>query len=171
MIMRYIVLGLIVLCILGAMLSITGCKKDYTHPCNFPDEFTASTFRDRLSYKIIDESTLTNLVDTSKTASIHLDSVYLLTASLDTIPTKYDYYIDNWAFQNFYAYYGVSVDPQELLGLSHRVFYLRTSYDDLDTIDVYFNQCLIEKVLFNKKSTEVAFDEPYEGSTSLYFRK
>lgn len=142
------------------------------HPCNFPDAETENNLTVPLSFKILDRLTLINLVDTTASAKIHIDSVHLYDEQFNEIPQEVEYWIDNWTFKNFEPYIDVPLnDPQALLDLEERTFYLRTSIDDIDTINVYFEQCLLLKVLFNGQSTIQPQGEPYDGYASLYFLK
>lgn len=142
------------------------------HPCNFPDAETENNLRAALTFKIIDGETGLNLVDTTQDAVIHTDSVVLYDVNFDTIPRSYEYYIDNWIFTNFYAYKDVPFnEPQALLELDERIFYLQTSNRDVDTIKVLFDQCLITEVLFNEKATSLPLNHPYSGGSSFYFKK
>ncbi|HNP17543.1 MAG TPA: hypothetical protein PKL31_03830 [Fulvivirga sp.] len=157
--------------------SFSGCDPNShgpsDHPCNFPDAYTENDLRSPRSYKIIDKITSINLVDTTVDAIIHRDSVILMDENFDIIPQVYTYWVDNWIFENLEIYKDVPFnDPQALLDLKERTFYLRTSSDDLDTIKIYFQQCLILEVLFNGQSTEQPLNSPHLGSgASFYFKK
>lgn len=156
---------------------VSGCDphKPSDHPCNFPDVQTENDLRVPWTYKIIDKVTSENLVDTTANAIIKADSVFLLDDNFQIIPPKYGYFLDNWVFENFLPYYGMQGpwdDPDAYLNLEHRTFYLRTSYNDIDTIDIYFEQCLVNHpVLFNGLTTEQPDNHTYDGGTSLYFKK
>jgi hypothetical protein len=156
--------------------SLSGCDPNghgpSDHPCNFPDAQTENDLRSPWTYKIIDKATSVHLVDTSADAIIHLDSVVLMDENLDEIEHRVRYLIDNWTFENFTPYKDIPFnDPQALLDLKERTFYLRTSFDDLDTIQIYFQQCLVLKVLFNEQPTLRPDNENYNGGTSFYFKK
>ena len=171
-----LVVGAILLC---CMLS--SCDRNQDHPCNFPDDETQNDLRSPWTYKIIDKLTSENLVDTTRAAIIHADSVVLMDENLQKLPfaysreCAYEYYIDNWIFDNFFPYNGMLGpwdDPEAYLNLQHRTFYLRTAYDDVDTIEIDFEQCLVNPpVLFNGQMTEQSINDSYDGGTSLYFRK
>jgi hypothetical protein len=173
-----LLVGTVLLCCI-----LSGCDphKPLDHPCNFPDAETQNNLRSPWTYKIIDKVTFENLVDTTKTAVIHADSVVLMDENLQRLPFGYNrqeayrYYIDNWIFDNLFPYNGMPGswdDPQAYLNLEHRTFYLRTAYNDLDTIDIYFEQCLINPpILFNGRTTEEPDNEPNEGYASFYFKK
>jgi hypothetical protein len=142
------------------------------HPCNFPDADTENELRSPWSYKIIDKITSVNLVDTTSNSIIHLDSVKLMDENFVEIESAPFFYLDNWTFENFTAYKDVPFNnPEALLSLDERTFYLRTSFEDLDTIQIYFEQCLVLRVLFNGQSTLQPDNEFYNGTTSLYFKK
>lgn len=144
------------------------------HPCNFPDVETEIDLRSPWTYKIIDKKTSKNLVDTTDDALIHRDSVILFDENFEAIPPSYEYYLDNWTFDNFLPYYDLPLlfdDPDAYLNLEQRTFYLRTAYNDLDTIDIFFEQCLVKEVLFNGVDTHQPMNHPYDGGTSLYFKK
>ncbi|HNP17545.1 MAG TPA: hypothetical protein PKL31_03840 [Fulvivirga sp.] len=142
------------------------------HPCNFPDAYTENDLRSPWTYKIIDKVTSVNLVDTTADAIIQLDSVRLMDENFEEIAPDYRYWIDNWTFENFTPYKDVPFnDPQALLNLKERTFYLQTSHDDIDTIQTYFGQCLVIKVLFNGQPTLQPDNEFYDGRTSFYFKK
>jgi hypothetical protein len=161
------------------LASCIGCDPNHhrptDHPCNFPDAQTENNLRAPWNYKIIDKTSSINLVDTTADAVIHADSVILMDENFNHIYSDYKYFIDNWIFYNLVPYIDIPFgEPDEadvLLNLDERTFYLQTAYDDLDTIQVYFNQCLIEKVLFNGLSTEEPDNDPNVGVTSFYFRK
>jgi hypothetical protein len=153
--------------------------KPSNHPCNFPDVWTENFLRDPKGYKIIDKLTSENLVGTTKTAKIHADSVTLMDENFKVIPPAYgedkiyEYYIDGWVFNNLAPYIDVPFnDPDALLNLKERTFYLRTAYNDIDTIKISFKQCLINPpVLFNKLNTDKPDNDPSQGGTTFYFRK
>ena len=63
-------------------------------------------------------------------------------------------------------------DPDALLNLKERTFYLRTSYKDIDTIKILFKQCLINPpIFFNGVSANEPANEPYNGYASFYLKK
>lgn len=153
--------------------------KPSDHPCNFPDLDTERDLLAPWTYKIIDKNTSLNLVDTTKNAIIHADSVLLMDENLQPmLPTglgyRYRYSIDNWVFYDFLPYNGMEVpfkDPQAYLDLEQRTFYLKTSKSDLDTIQIVFQQCLVFQVFFNGVSTGKPSNDPLSGSASFYFKK
>jgi len=153
--------------------------KASNHPCNFPDAVTENFLRSPIWYKIIDKVTSKNLVDTTKTAKIHADSVVLMDENFKVIPPAYgknkiyEYYIDNWVFTNLTPYEDVPFnDPDALLNLKERIFYLRTAYNDVDTIKISFKQCLINPpILFNNLNIDQPKNDPNQGGTGFYFRK
>jgi hypothetical protein len=171
------------------LCSQSGCIRDIhgpsDHPCRFPDAYTENDLRSAWTYKIIDKATSENLVGTTKDAKIHADSVVLMDENFKAIPSyrdangqmarfTYRYYIDNWIFDNMYPYIDVPYnDPNALLNLKERTFYLRTAYNDIDTIKISFNQCLINPPLsFNgSMNTDEPKNERYSGYASFYFRK
>ena len=168
--------GIVLLC---CMLS--GCDRHQDHPCNFPDVETENNLRSAWTYKIIDKVTSENLVDTTAGAIIQADSVILMDENFQKLPFEYSrehayrYLIDNWIFDNLFPYNGMPGpwnDPEAYLNLEHRTFYLRTAYDDIDTIEIYFEQCLIKPpILFNGLSTDQPDNDPNEGYASFYFKK
>lgn len=164
--------------------SFSGCDpnihKPTDHPCNFPDVWTENFLRDPKAYKIIDKVTLENLVGTSKTSRIHADSVVLMDENMKVLPPRfgkdkiYEFLIDNWVFTNLTPYTDVPFnDPDALLNLKERVFYLRTAYNDIDTIKISFEQCLVRPpVSFNGSTdTNEPINEKYDGYANFYFRK
>ena len=166
--------SLILILILCVVFS--GCEPDLhepsDHPCHFPDIFTEKNLRSPQWYKIIDKSTSLNLVDTTSDAIINADSVILLNDKFIELSSSYEYVIDNWVFTNLEVYKDVPFnDPQALLNLHEKTFFLRVSYNDIDTIRVVFKQCLIYEVFFNELDTNKPENDPHGGSASFYFRK
>jgi hypothetical protein len=141
------------------------------HPCNFPDAETENSLRSPFSFKILDLNTFENIVDTTANALIHPDSVKLYNADwLEIDPEPRFRFDGEWIFDNFPPYLDVPVnDPEALLELDRKTFYLMTSFDDVDTVDVFFNSCLVTEVSFNKTSTERPESVP--TSASFYFKK
>ena len=162
---------------LTGLCSLSNCDpnnhKASDHPCHFPDAFTEANLRQGWTYKIIDKKTSQNLVGVTKTATIHADSVVLMDENLDVIQRSYRYYIDNWIFDNLFFYKDVPFnDPDALLNLKERTFYLRTSYKDIDTIKILFKQCLINPpILFNGISANRPDNDPYSAGIAFYFKK
>lgn len=174
--MRKIGCHLLNLIMLGLLASLSNCDPNNhaatDHPCNFPDADTENNLRGGKWYKIIDKTTSINLVDTTSNAIIHRDSVILYNDNLEIIPSSYEFHIDNWIFKNLKPYEGVPFnDPQALLDLKERTFYLRTAYDDYDTIRIIFRQCLTDQVIFNGQANSKPINDPHSGSTSYYFKK
>lgn len=162
--------------ILILCVAFSGCDPNIhrpsDHPCNFPDFLSEKDLRSRRWYKIIDKSTSINLVDTTVGAVIHADSVILYDDKLNQQQSSYEYVIDNWVFTNLEPYKNVPFnDPQALLDLTEGTFYLKTAYNDWDTIHIIFNQCLIYDVKFNGQDTRKPKNDPNDGSSSFYFRK
>ena len=181
-IIRHLTSVLVIIC----CCSLSNCDpnnhKASNHPCNFPNAETENSLREPWSYKIIDKVTSKNLVDTTRNASIHADSVILMDENLEVIPSfrngsvarlPYRYYIDNWIFDNLTPYKDVPFnDPAALLNLKERTFYLRTAYNDIDTIKISFNQCLIKPPLsFNGSLNTGEPKNEISGYASFYFRK
>jgi len=167
-----------VICFVLIVSSFSGCDPNShnpsDHPCNFPDLDTELGLRTPFPYKIIDKTTLLSLVDTTKDAIIHRDSVKLFDANFEEISSSYNNsgYCPDWEFNNLLLYKDVSyTDPQELLDLQERTFYLQTAFDDIDTIHVTFEQCLTISILFNGLDTYRPINDPAECSSSLYFKK
>jgi hypothetical protein len=123
--------------------------------------------------------TSANLIGTSKTARIHADSVVLMDENLKVIPPAYgkdkiyEYYIDGYVFTNLAPYIDIPFnDPNALLNLKERTFYLRTAYNDFDTIKISFKQCLINPpILFNGFDSYQPDNDTSQGSASFYFKK
>lgn len=156
--------------------SLTDCDRGDTpkHPCNFPDVETANNLLVPWSYKIIDKTTSVNLVDNKTNSTIHVDSVVLFDDNFEIIPSSYRYWIDNWIFENLTPYKGMAVpanDPKAYLDLKERYFFLRTSFNDIDTIKITFESCLVKTVLFNGRSTLQPANHQYDGGCSFYFKK
>ena len=163
--------------------SLSSCDpnnhKPTDHPCHFPDIWTENFLRDPKGYTIIDKITSQNIVGTTNKARIHPDSVVLMDVNFKVIPPGYgkdkiyEYYIDGWIFSNLTPYIDVPFnDPDALLNLKERTFYLRTAYNDLDTIKISFKQCLIKPpVLFNNLNTDKPDNDPSQGGAGFYFRK
>ena len=63
--------------------------KPTDHPCHFPDADTENNLRGAKWYKIIDKVTSENLVGTTKTSKIHVDSVVLMDENFKVIPPAY----------------------------------------------------------------------------------
>jgi hypothetical protein len=156
-------------------ISLTDCNSNYegpsNHPCHFPDANTENDLRDPFSFKILDSLTFKNIVGVTPDFRIHPDSVKLYDYNgieLDPMPRlRFD---NEWIFDNFPPYVNVSFnDPQSLLDLQKKTFYLKVNYYDVDTIEVLFKSCLVEKVLFDKRSTTQPQSIP--SSASFYFRK
>ncbi|HNP17544.1 MAG TPA: hypothetical protein PKL31_03835 [Fulvivirga sp.] len=141
------------------------------HPCNFPDSETYANLREPFSFKILDSKQLTNIVDTTGIEKIHPDSVLLFTSDWIEINPKPRLRFDGeWIFDNFPPYINVPInDPQSLLDLDEQTFYLRTSSNDIDTILVNYQNCLVIEVEFNKKSTSKPSGIP--SSAGFYFLK
>lgn len=163
--------------------SISNCDpnqhKPSNHPCNFPDVQTENFLRDPKAYKIIDKATSQNIVGTTNTARVHPDSVVLMDENLKVLPPAfgkskiYEYYIDGFVFTNLRPYVDVPFnDPDALLNLKERTFYLKTSFNDIDTIKISFKQCLINPpILFNGLDSFQPNNDISQGSVSFYFRK
>ncbi len=164
--------------------SLSNCDpnqhKPSNHPCNFPDVWTENFLRSPKPYKIIDKVTSENLVGTTKTSRIHADSVVLMDENFKVLPPAYgkdkiyEYYIDNWIFTNLTPYIDVPFnDPDALLNLKERTFYLRTAYNDIDTIKIFFKQCLIKPPVSFNSSTDTTepINKRYSGYATFYFRK
>ncbi len=155
--------------------------KPSNHPCNFPDVWTENNLRSPWTYKFIDKVTSANLVDTVVNSIINADSVILMDENFQKLPFQYNqqkayrYLIDNWIFDNLFPYNGMPGpwdNPHAYLNLEHRTFYLQTAYDDIDTIDIYFEKCLImPPILFNGLNTDQPDNDLNEGYASFYFRK
>jgi hypothetical protein len=140
------------------------------HPCNFPDIDTENNLRSPWSFKILKNGTFENMVGVTKNL-IHPDSVKLYDKNLIEIDPKPRLRFDNeWTFDNFPPYINVPFnDPKALLDLDEEVFYLKTNFEDIDTISVSFNSCLIMNVLFNGRLTERPAS--VNSSASFYFIK
>ncbi|HNT49314.1 MAG TPA: hypothetical protein PKK67_01910 [Cyclobacteriaceae bacterium] len=156
--------------------SFSGCDpnihKPSDHPCNFPDLDAEINPRSPQWYKIIDKVTSVNLVDITTDAIIHRDSVVLYDDHFEEIPPSNRYFIDNWVYTNLEPYKDVPFhDPQALLDLTERTFYLKTSYNDIDTIRIVYKQCLIHEIYFNGLDTRRPANDPHEGYTTFYFKK
>lgn len=158
------------------LLSFFGCNPNghntSTHPCNFPDDETGANLRSPFSFKILDKESFKNKVDTILSNDfIHPDSVLLYTDSFEEINPSPRFRFDKeWIFDNFPPYTDVPFnDAQALLNLTNKIFYLQTSNNDLDTIEVKFNSCLVSEVTFNQRPT--ALPEGVQSSAGFYFLK
>ena len=170
------ILKISAIAVLTGLCSLSNCVPDYRNASDNPCHFSSNGDRDLRSpwdYKINDKKTSQSLVGVTKTATIHADSVVLMDENLDIIPRKYRYNYDSWIFENLIPYKDVPFnDPDALLNLKERTFYLRTSYKDIDTIKVFFKQCLINPpLLFNGISANRPDNDPYEGGVAFYFKK
>ena len=141
------------------------------HPCNFPDAGTENGLRNAFSFKILDKVTFKNVVDTLENSRIHPDSVRLFDSDWNEIDPKPRFRFDNeWIFDNFPPYINVPFNnPQALLDLETLTFYLTTSNNDIDTIEVFFTSCLVAETYFNKLSAQRP--ENVQTSASFYFKK
>ena len=155
-------------------MSLSDCVNEHAptdHPCNFPDAQTENDLRSPFSFKILDAVTFVNIVGTTETFPIHPNDVKLYDSKWKEIDPKPRLRFDGeWIFDNFTPYIDVPFNnPQALLDLENRKFYLQVSPEDVDTIVVHFNSCLVKEVMFNDLSTERPPIVP--TSASFYFLK
>ncbi|MFT4537165.1 MAG: hypothetical protein ACI9P5_004546 [Saprospiraceae bacterium] len=158
--------------------SLVSCEKHKSlweiSPCEFTSDEEAATLRESRSFKIIDATTFENLVD-NVNAPIHPDSVRLFDSNLDELlisKNEPNFYRNEWTFGRFFPYTGVPYnDDKALLELEERVFYLSTSYDNIDTIVVLFEKCRIKSALFNSTNTLRPKNDKSQIGASFYFKK
>jgi len=163
-------IGLSFLCI-----SVSSCDPNHhrptNHPCNFPDAETENDLRSPFSFKILDAISFENIVGTSINHKVNPDSVKIFDKNWVEIDPKPRFRFDNeWIFDNFPPYINIPFnDPQALLSLDEDTFFLSTVYDDVDTIKIIFNSCLVSEVFFNGIKADRPENVP--TSASFYFKK
>ena len=160
------------------IISLPGCDPNNhsasDHPCNFPSALEENSLYTPWSYIIIDKTTLLSIVDTTKTAIIHRDSVLLYDENFTEITSSYEYseFCPEWIFTNLATHINIPFnDPQALLDLKERTYYLQTSFNDMDTIDIFYSSCLVKSILFNGQNTSQPLNDPNICGASFYFKK
>jgi hypothetical protein len=163
-----------IICIL-LLSSLIACEKNESRwemsPCEFTSEEQLIGLRTPYSFKILDSKTFENLVDTIKEGAIHPKSVKLYNDKLDEINPQPSFWVDNeWVLNNYPPYIDIPFnDDNALLELNKKIFYLTTRNNDTDTIEVYFEKCLVKEVFFNNLDTKRPSSVP--TSASFYFKK
>jgi hypothetical protein len=140
-------------------------------PCNILTEEELVGLRVPFSFKILDSKTYENLVDTFKESKIHPDSVKLFNHIWHEIDPEAKFGIEEgWIFENLPPYIDVPFnDDNALLELSIKIFYLDVGKNDIDTIEVHFEKCVVKEVFFNQIDTKRPSTVP--TSASFYFKK
>ena len=155
--------------------SLIACEKHKSlwelSPCEFPSEETLIGLRVPFSFKILDSKTFGNLVDTIKENAIFPYSIILYNDQWNEIDPKPKFGVeDGWIFENLPPYIDVPFnDDDALLELNIKTFYLGIGMNDIDTIEVHFEKCLVKEVFFNKIDTKRPSIVP--TSASFYFKK
>ena len=156
--------------------SLFNCERDdhkaSDHPCHFPDADTENNLREPFTFKIIDALDFHNLVGIDKASLIHPDSVRLFDDKGNEIDPQPRLRSSDqeWIFENLPPYKDVPFnDPQALLNLNLRIFYLKPTYNDTDTLVIHFNKCLVLSIDYNGLNSSQPEGVP--TSAGFYFRK
>ena len=113
------------------------------------------------------------MVDTLKGSVIHPDSVKLFNDKwVEINPEPRFRHDEEWVFDNLPPYFDVPFnDNDALLDLDQKTLYLQINQDDIDTIEIHYEKCLVIEALFNQENTKRPQDDKSEVGVSFYFKK